>query len=58
MVAQLFFHPVQQLWQLFQSCHSAVAINQDLQVLVCAIAMPTLLTQTNGMSSIVDMRET
>ena len=32
--------------------------NHDLQVLVCAIAVRTLLTQTNGMSSIVDIRET
>ena len=53
-----FFCPGTALWQLFKSCHSALATNQHLQVLVCAIAMPTLLTQTNGMSSIVDMRET
>ena len=57
-LAELFFHPAQPCGNFFQSCHSAVAINQDLQVLVCAIAVPTLLTQTNGMSSIVDIRET
>ena len=47
LVAELFFPGAAH----FKSCHSAVATNQDLQVLVCAIAVPTLLTQTNGMST-------
>ena len=55
MVAHLFFAPAQ---RCVKSGHSALAINQDLEVLVCAIVVPTLLTQTNGMSSALDMRET
>ena len=53
-----FFSPGTALWQLFSKLPQRCGNNHDLQVLVCAIAMPTLLTQTNGMSSIVDMRET
>ena len=53
-----FFPPGTAVVATFSKLPQRCGNNHDLQVLVCAIAMPTLLTQTNGMSSIVDMRET
>ena len=53
-----FFPPGTALWQLFSKLSQRFGNNHDLQVLVCAIAMPSLLTQTNGMSSIVHIIET